>query len=1481
MKRESKAERPCRHSGGQQPFGESNRMNNFAISSEGLGEAMKRSAAALALAGNSLDESLALVTGANEIVQSPEVVGTWAKTLTMYLRAAKVEAENAGVETEGMANSVSELRESILKLTGNKVDIMVNDTEFKSTLQIMREIASVYDSLTDVDQAALLKLLSGKRQANTTAALLSNWSTVEEVIQSSANSMGSAAAENEKYLDSIEGKTQQFSAQFQALSTQVLDSELIKGVFDTGTGFLGFLTNTIEKLGTLKGLIVPIISMLTTLQNKGLFRANPDNNVLSGIKFSSPTNWAKNIPGYFSQSAQIKADQTSLNNFINGLKELNQTNIRDAFKNITPELENAFNGASESCKNFRIELQGTAATYEEADYMCRKYIDDQTSSMYSTNAFAKAARGAAAGIKMMAAAFVQMLVINVIISLVQKLVGWLDSLHMSAKEAAEVTQKAVSDFENQRAAIDGNVKTVESLRDRYAELSRGVNDLGENVALSADEYAEYKNIVQQIVDITPSVIQGYNDEGEAILNRNDLIQQSIDLLKQERIEKAKNAVWSKDGNDGGKSNLEASIIDFDANYRKQQFEAEKAAMEFSDFLGQVFRSTKEDDDLASFQKVIEKYAGATVDSLGTIQTVGKGGRISEHQANVYDLLTQKSDELASRSAELIKELEQIGIVSDEAASKASTLGSEYEVAAGEVEQSASSVKSFMEGIFESEEDYYDLDKNSQSFLNSLIESMSAEQTKVLTDQGADKLASSVQDMLLAVSSNPDIQSAIGDLFSLEADASNMSLWDYASRKDSLVDQITSAFSEAGIDANAVIKVLPHAEIDSNAMIQEIQSKVQDPAVLARIQALTMDEQIKVYYALTDVGKMSPEEFEKWLQKMRRDGANGIKVKLTINDIQDDLSTLGETFNNLNSILQDFDEYKVIDTDALGALVEQFKDIEGVDIEGYVASITKAGTTSSKLKSETNKLITSILLENDAFRNVNEATADNVAAMLESNGVTNARALVAAQLKANLDQEKLAEYEAANGAIAFGSAESMNIDTLVAVANQLGVSKAALFQYMMQKINANAVTISTDGDIANVMALANACGVASRTISAFLSIKQSLAGAEYELSQAKAENNQLKIKGWSDNVESLKKAASNLSSQINTSLSAGAVNSVGGANYGGNVRNSNGGSKSGSGGGSSTDPWLEAYEKERATLDYQREKDLINEQQYYDGIEALWKKYFKGRAKYLEKDRELDLELYEMRQSLAEDWISDQQHEIDMLSKRTGTEQKQIEIYRQLMNKVHALAEEARSRGLSDNEEYIQNLQKQWWEFSEAIDDLNQQMLDSAIEKMDNALSALETYIEQMDTYESWGNDNAYEARKRYIEIIDHAFDLALISEEEYQERRIEAEKQAFEALKKIREDELNKQKEAAEAAISVVEDRIDQEIEALEKQKKALQDKNDEEDRAIELQKLQDALDAAKRNKNRRTYYEDKGKQTCPRTTISVKTRARARPSKD
>lgn len=50
-------------------------LNNFAISSGGIGEAMERSASSLMAANNTIDESIALITAANLVVQDPAKVG--------------------------------------------------------------------------------------------------------------------------------------------------------------------------------------------------------------------------------------------------------------------------------------------------------------------------------------------------------------------------------------------------------------------------------------------------------------------------------------------------------------------------------------------------------------------------------------------------------------------------------------------------------------------------------------------------------------------------------------------------------------------------------------------------------------------------------------------------------------------------------------------------------------------------------------------------------------------------------------------------------------------------------------------------------------------------------------------------------------------------------------------------------------------------------------------------------------------------------------------------------------------------------------------------------------------------------------------------------------------------------------------------------------------------------------------------------------
>ena len=60
--------------------------NNMPITSQGLGDALERSAGSLVAAGNTLEESVALISTANSTIQNPESVGNALKTVSMRLR---------------------------------------------------------------------------------------------------------------------------------------------------------------------------------------------------------------------------------------------------------------------------------------------------------------------------------------------------------------------------------------------------------------------------------------------------------------------------------------------------------------------------------------------------------------------------------------------------------------------------------------------------------------------------------------------------------------------------------------------------------------------------------------------------------------------------------------------------------------------------------------------------------------------------------------------------------------------------------------------------------------------------------------------------------------------------------------------------------------------------------------------------------------------------------------------------------------------------------------------------------------------------------------------------------------------------------------------------------------------------------------------------------------------------------------------------
>lgn len=223
--------------------------NTQPVTANDLGEILTRSSAAMAAANNTLEETLALGTAANSVVQDADSVGTMLKSLSMYLRAAKTDAENAGIEVDGMANSVSELRSELKSLTG--VDIMLDSKNFKSTYQIMKELSQVWGNLSDVTQANVTEMIAGKRNSNAVSAILNNFSVAESTMESAANSANVAWEENEKYLDSIQGRLGQLDASFQVLSQDVLSSNLVK----SGVSFLTSIVKFLDKIINLTGAL--------------------------------------------------------------------------------------------------------------------------------------------------------------------------------------------------------------------------------------------------------------------------------------------------------------------------------------------------------------------------------------------------------------------------------------------------------------------------------------------------------------------------------------------------------------------------------------------------------------------------------------------------------------------------------------------------------------------------------------------------------------------------------------------------------------------------------------------------------------------------------------------------------------------------------------------------------------------------------------------------------------------------------------------------------------------------------------------------------------------------------------------------------------------------------------------------------------------------------------------------------------------------
>ena len=245
--------------------------NEFALSAADVGEGLSKSASVLQQGGASIQEAAGMFTGIQEVLQDAGTSGAALKILTLRIRGMKGELEELGEEVDDNIDSVSKIQTQILNLTHGKVNIFDDNKNFRDIYDIMKDISEVYDTLSDPDRASLLELIAGKNRANAVQALISNWEQVEKATKAAYEAEGTAAAENEKYLESMQGRLDSLKASWQALSNSFLNSDLLKTGITLVNDFVDLLDFSIDKLGALPTLLTAISAGLS-FKNIGRYK---------------------------------------------------------------------------------------------------------------------------------------------------------------------------------------------------------------------------------------------------------------------------------------------------------------------------------------------------------------------------------------------------------------------------------------------------------------------------------------------------------------------------------------------------------------------------------------------------------------------------------------------------------------------------------------------------------------------------------------------------------------------------------------------------------------------------------------------------------------------------------------------------------------------------------------------------------------------------------------------------------------------------------------------------------------------------------------------------------------------------------------------------------------------------------------------------------------------------------------------------------
>lgn len=424
--------------------------NNFPISVSQIAEGMNNASSALAAAGNTFEQSVALLTAANTTIQDAAKSSTAMRTIAARLRKTDSELEALG---ESMTSSKYDaLVKSLADLNVGLVDV---NGEYRATYDIIADIASKWDSMSSMEQAALADLAAGTRQQSAFFSLIEQFKEASGAMDAMANSAGVLDDAYSTYLDSTTAHINQFKAALQELSSDTFNSNFMSTIVDGARTFIEFADAIAKaKLGVVA--------------------------LASAVGMAAFASWRKNVAAD-AMRAQVLATKLVTE------------------KQITDELSISINALN---KNQIALIQSrlyAAYASQELSYEQYKEMSSNLELMVSEKALEAENYSLAGSFKAVTAAI--------------PVWGW---FIIGITAVTAVMGAVIKKAEEMKREFQDNTKEINSQIDALEQYKKRIKDISESDSSPTEKLKEYNSIRQEIIDGYNITIDKINDESKAV-----------------------------------------------------------------------------------------------------------------------------------------------------------------------------------------------------------------------------------------------------------------------------------------------------------------------------------------------------------------------------------------------------------------------------------------------------------------------------------------------------------------------------------------------------------------------------------------------------------------------------------------------------------------------------------------------------------------------------------------------------------------------------------------------------------------------------------------------------------------------------------------------------------------------------------------------------------------------------------------------------